>query len=108
MASTPQFPATPRLGIATLTDDTLTTVLSAGESGTYVEKLRYACVSSESVTLKIFVSDGTNDCLILTTSLAQYGSVSLDFAIPSGASIKVQLSSTPSGAVYVSVFGGDY
>jgi|YNPBryunderm2012_1023409.scaffolds.fasta_scaffold08445_2 hypothetical protein len=109
MANTPVFPATPRMGIVALTSNTLTTVLSAGNSGSYIEKLRYACTTPETVSLLVYVSDGSNDCLIATIPLSStYGSIDLDFAIPSGTSIKVKLSNTPANTVYVSVFGGDY
>jgi hypothetical protein len=109
MANAPVFPATPRMGIVALTSTTLTTVLSAGSNGSYIEKLRYACTASETVSLLVYVSDGSNDCLIATIPLSStYGSMNLDFAIPSEASIKVKLSDTPAGTVYVSVFGGDY
>lgn len=108
MATSPQFPATPIVGGANLTDITLTTLLTAGANGAYVEKIVYYASNNESASLNIFVSVGGNDFQVDSDIVGTGGTFLLDFAIPAGASIKVQLSGAPTGAVSVVAFGGDY
>ncbi len=108
MATSPQFPSVPVLGGANLSDTTLTTLITGGTNGSYIEKLVYFSSNDEAVALKIFINDGVNDYQIEEETVGTGGTLLLDFAIPQGASLKVQLSGAPSATVSVVAFGGDY
>ncbi len=113
MATTPQFPSTPRAEGINLTDDTLTSLLTAGASGTYCDKIEYFNAAANVDTLKVFLNDGESDFQLREETLATSGTIILDLAIPSGISIKVQLTKADSeaditGNVSVICFGGDY
>ena len=113
MATTPQFPSAPRTEGINLANDTLTSLLTAGTSGTYCDKIEYFNIATNVNTMKVFLNDGTSDFQLREETLFTSGTIILDFAIPSGISIKVQLTKTDSevditGSVSVVCFGGDY
>lgn len=113
MATSPQFPSTPRAEGINLANDTLTNLLTAGASGTYCDKIEYFNAAMNVNTMKVFLNDGESDFQLREETLATSGTIILDLAIPSGISIKVQLTKTNSeaeitGSVSVICFGGDY
>ena len=133
MATTAQYAATPRVGSATLTTadtsltapTTVSTILSAGSSGTRIDYIEVIGVATTTACLvNLFIYDGTNYILwqqvpiIAVTSsttaptYAAYISSNananiMPLTLPTGYSLRAAVTVTQTG-VRVTAYGGDF
>ena len=133
MASTPIFPATPKVSWGKLIDDNtnydgtgdVVELFVAGENGSRIEMIKVKPLGTNVATvLRLFVNNGsspttpTNNSLIFeltlpettasqVASLAEYQEV-LDIAIPTGYKLYGSLGTEVASGYQETVFGGDY
>jgi hypothetical protein len=133
MASTPIFPATPKVSWGKLIDDNtnydgtgdVVELFVAGENGSRIDMIKIKPLGTNVATvMRLFLNNGSspttpaNNSLIFeltlpeTTasqiaSLAEYQEV-LDIAIPTGYKLYGSLGTEVASGYQVTVFGGDY
>ena len=133
MASTPIFPATPKVSWGKLIDDNINydgtgdvvELFVAGENGSRIDSIKVKPLGTNVATvLRLFVNNGSspttpaNNSLIFeltlpettasqVASLAEYQEV-LDFAVPAGYKLYGSLGTEVASGYQVTVFGGDY
>ena len=131
----PIFTLTPHIGWATASGTaannsmdgtgTVSTVFTAGASGSFVQKMRFKAAGTNIATVaRIFINNGlTNatpannilyDEISLTATAATSGSalqtfeLPLNFALPANYVLNVALGSAVAAGYYFSCIGGDY
>jgi len=129
MATSPQFAASPRIGVAAVSTantnrdgtGTIATVLTAGSNGTRIEEIRLQATGDPADSIvTLFLHDGTNFWLFdeadlgnpaaasTTVAGAEFTATYDNLVLPSGWSLRAAITvALTSGVVNVFALGGD-